>query len=328
MASSTTPPDSPKLLRRVVAVTMVAVAGYLCVALWGGYAKFGQAMAEYHWSSFAAACGLAFLNYVLRFGKWVYYLRVLNVRGVPLFANFLVYLSGFVLTVTPGKVGEAYKSVVLEERFGTPVALTAPLVLSERLTDVIAIVTLIAVGSLGFSGGLGWAIAGALAVSCALALISNRTLCGKLFSDLERRGGKLSAIAPKLRVAYGSLATTLQPKHLAVPVALSLLAWSAECVALGVIARGFGVDISLTKCLFYYATSTLAGALIPVPGGLGITEGILLGHLTTGMPTVTARAAMMLTRVATLWFAVLLGFLALGGLKLLPRATSRAEVRP
>jgi len=68
---------------------------------------------------------------------------------------------------------------------------------------------------------------------------------------------------------------------------------------------------------FFYATSTLAGALVPVPGGLGITEGALkeqlqtLGHVSPS----TSTAAMMLVRFATLWFAVLVGFVALGILR-------------
>ena len=324
-SSQATRPHSA--LHRVIGITMLAVLGYLVVAVWGGFSKFGATMSEFRWSLFVLALGLAALNYVLRFGKWVYYLRVLDIRGIPLVDNFLIYLSGFVLTITPGKVGEAYKSVVLEERFGTPVALTAPLVLSERLADVIAIVLLIAIGSIGFSGGLGWAIAGASAVLIVLAIVSNARLCMHIMGRLESRGGKLGALMPKVRIAYDSLRITLSPKHLLVPTLLSLAAWAAECTALGVVARGFGVDISLTKCLFYYATSILAGALIPIPGGLGVTEGILFKHLLGNMTDTVARAAMMLTRVATLWFAVALGFCALGLLKLRPRAAESSAAR-
>ena len=69
--------------------------------------------------------------------------------------------------------------------------------------------------------------------------------------------------------------------------------------------------------LFVYSTSTLAGALIPVPGGLGVTEGSLeqqLVHL-GGVPVAAATSAMILVRFATLWFAVLLGFIALAILR-------------
>ena len=93
--------------------------------------------------------------------------------------------------------------------------------------------------------------------------------------------------------------------------------WALECTALWVILRGFGQSTSLDLATFFYATSTLAGALVPVPGGLGVTETSLqgqmreLGHVA---PT-AATAAMILVRFATLWFAVLVGFVALSLLK-------------
>ena len=73
----------------------------------------------------------------------------------------------------------------------------------------------------------------------------------------------------------------------------------------------------MTLAAFFYATSTLAGALVPVPGGLGITESALKEQLQTlgHVAPATSTAAMMLTRFATLWFAVLVGFIALGLLR-------------
>ena len=78
--------------------------------------------------------------------------------------------------------------------------------------------------------------------------------------------------------------------------------------------RGFGQATPLGLATFFYATSTLAGALVPVPGGLGVTEASLLeqmqaiGHVAPAAST----GAMILVRFATLWLAVLVGFVALG----------------
>ena len=58
-------------------------------------------------------------------------------------------------------------------------------------------------------------------------------------------------------------------------VLLSLIAWGAEGVALYLIIVGFDVSVSLPLCVFFYATATLAGALVPVPGGLGVTEAMI-----------------------------------------------------
>ena len=109
----------------------------------------------------------------------------------------------------------------------------------------------------------------------------------------------------------------VKPRNLLLPTLLSVLAWSLECLALWVVVRGFGAAPDVRVCFFFYATSTLAGALVPVPGGLGVTEGIMLRQLEQigRVDPAAATGSMILVRFATLWFAVLVGFAALSLLK-------------
>ena len=94
----------------------------------------------------------------------------------------------------------------------------------------------------------------------------------------------------------------MKPKNLVVPTILSIAAWALECFALAVILFGFEAHVPIALSVFFYATSTLAGAVIPVPGGIGVTETGLreqmmtMGHVDEG----TSTAAMILVRFATL----------------------------
>src|SRR5579859_5545562 len=144
-------------LRRVLYAMLLGVVVYGGFAVWRGLDNLGGQLARFHWWTFGAGCGLALANYGVRWLKWEFYLARLNIRGVRRIDSLLTFLSGFVLTVTPGKVGEVFKSVVLFETYRVPVARTAPIVIAERVTDVIGVVVLIAVGSIGLSGGLLWA---------------------------------------------------------------------------------------------------------------------------------------------------------------------------
>ncbi len=304
-------------VRRVLYVMLFAVAVYGAYAIYSGIGRLGESLNHFSWAAFAAACGLAFGNYVLRFFKWEFYLSRLHIRGVGKLDSFLTFLSGFVLTVTPGKVGEVFKSWVLFETHAVPMARTAPIVVAERVTDLIGVVTLIVLGSLGFSGGLLWAGAGAAVVGTLLVVVASPKLSLGIIGLVERMPGRIGRLGPKLHEAYVSLATLLRVRNLVLPTVLSIGAWSLECMALWTILRGFGETTSVPLCVFFYATSTLAGALVPVPGGLGVTEGALqqqmqeLGRVDAG----TSTGAMMLVRFATLWFAVLVGFVALWLLK-------------
>ena len=88
-------------------------------------------------------------------------------------------------------------------------------------------------------------------------------------------------------------------------------------MGLWLILKGFGQHTPLALAVFFYATATLAGALIPVPGGLGVTDKLLEEQLARlgGVASTAATAAMLLIRFATLWFAVLVGFAALSILR-------------
>src|SRR3954451_10309820 len=176
-----------RLLRRLLVAMIFGVAVYAAFALYRGFHEIGDSLGRFRWSAFATACSLAFGNYLTRFLKWEYYLARLGIRGVPKIDSLLTFLSGLVLTVTPGKVGEVFKSLVLAQTHDIAVARTAPIVLAERLTDVLGIVILIVAGSVGFSGGLVWAAIGASLVLLILLAISSDKVFS-FFTGLFSRG--------------------------------------------------------------------------------------------------------------------------------------------
>jgi glycosyltransferase 2 family protein len=305
-------------LRKVVFAMLLGVALYGAFVLYAGYSKIERSLSSFHVSAFALALLLASFNYVLRFLKWEYYLARLEIRGIPKLESLLVFLSGFVLTVTPGKIGEVFKSAVLAETHRVPAARTAPIVVAERLTDVIAVITLIVAGSSAFHGGLPWAIAGSVAVGLGMILILWRPPALAAFAWFERPHSRLRAVVPKLREGYESLRIVATPGALLWPTFLSIVGWGADGFALFLLLRGFGAPTDPALSIFFYSTATLAGAIVPVPGGLGVAEALIqeqLVHL-GGVPQGPATASMILIRFATLWWAVLVGFAALGLLRL------------
>lgn len=321
-----------KLTRRLVLALLLGVVIYGALVLARGIGEIRERLEVYAWWTFAAACGLAFSNYVLRFLKWEYYLALLDIRGIPKGDSFLTFLSGFVLTVTPGKVGEVFKSLILFQIRKVPIARTAPIVVAERVTDLIGVIAIIAIGSSSFPGGLIWATLGAIAVGVLLAFVASRSLSDRLLRALPQLPGSLGRagdrVAPKVEVALRELRGLTSPARLVWPTLLSIGAWSLEGVALWIILRGFSERPPLPITAFFYATATLAGALVPVPGGLGVTDKLLEEQMARlgGVPSATATAAMLLVRFATLWFAVLVGFAALGLLRARhPHAITESE---
>jgi len=297
-------------------LALAAAAGalfYVGFAAYSGFHKVVDALAHYAWATAAGALTLAALNYLLRFLKWELYLRRLGVR-IPLGDSFGIFLSGFSLTVTPGKVGEVLKSYLLREAHGVPMARTAPIVVAERLTDLVALASLALVGVGALAGGerVAWVALGMVGV--AVACVASEKLAHAVI-DLVGAMPGLGKMAPKLREFYGSTKTLLHPTPLVLATLLSIVAWLCECVAFWLVLRGFaGADASLKLCTFIYATMTIAGALSFLPGGLGVQEiGMvkLLIAQAHGVSEPMAAAATFITRLCTLWFAVVIGVVAL-----------------
>jgi uncharacterized protein (TIRG00374 family) len=188
---------------------------------------------------------------------------------------------------------------------------------------------LILLGTTGFSGGLGIAIAGTLCVVVGMVFITWQAPALKLFDWVERRPGKLRQLAPKLRDAFTSLRLLASPVALLLPTLLSIVGWGCEGVALYLLLQGFSAAAPLPLTVFFYATATLAGAIIPVPGGLGVAEAMIQEQLVRlgGVPQAPATAAMILIRLATLWWAVLVGFAALALLRVRYPRLLRGDAR-
>ncbi len=289
------------------------------------YGKLSKVLATFTWSLIPVILFFSAFNYTLRFLKWHFYLHVVGVRGIRWPDSLLIFLSGFSMTITPGKAGEWLKSLMVKQLTGTPIATTAPIILAERMTDGLAMLLLAGAGLFLFDNPLvRWfmiaVIIGAVVVT---ALIQNRRFAGWAAGRL-RRISFLSGRVDGLRAFYLSTYQLLRLQNLALAVALGFVSWSGECIALFLILNGMGIPMSwqlLVLSSFAMGTSTLVGSVLLLPGGLGATEGSIEGLLTlfgrppslpTGIITPTvATAATLLIRFATLWFGVAVGFVAL-----------------
>lgn len=310
------PPNRPtgRTLGRKVAISVAF--GMLVFAALSAYADFdalGARLQEFSWGAFVIGLGWATGNYVLRWVRWEYYLRRLGIR-VKLSNSALVFLAGFIMSITPGKLGEVYKSWLLYELDDHPISRTAPIVIAERLTDLLALVLLTGFGALAFPQGLWIAVAGLAFVLVVLAACTWGRL-GHALIRLTERVPLISRFTPALTNAYGALRELMTPGPLLTATVISTLSWFMECLSLYYIVQGFGSEhLDIISSTFAYSGPTIVGALAMLPGGLGLTEATMAGTLqamNSGLGPATATAVTILVRLATLWWAVLLGALAL-----------------
>jgi uncharacterized membrane protein YbhN (UPF0104 family) len=284
--------------RSLVLVAALVAATVLALGLYADFGALVDALKQFRWALFPLALLLTFLNYMLRWVRWEVYLGRVDIR-VPRGRSFVIFLAGLTMTISPAKLGEVLKSGLLRRAFDTPVRRSAPIVLAERVTDGTGVILLAAM-SIAWAGGAElWPLLVAVMAALVGIVVAIRSRLLARFDRLaDARAAALELLGVRLVLSMTVLAA---------------VSWFFECLAAYVCVRGLDLDVSLVETTAVFCVASLAGAVSFLPGGLLVAEGSMtalfkrLGDLTNA----SAAAATVLVRLATLWFAVALGLVAL-----------------
>lgn len=276
-----------------------------------GLGELRPHLARLHVGLVAAILALSLVNYAVRALRWHVLSQALRLQ-VPWGRNTLYYIAGFAFGITPGKVGEVVRLWLLRRHHGTSYERTFSLLLIDRLTDALPLVALCLLGA-GAGAGQTWSIVAVAAGAAALTwLLMRPDLLAQLvkggYARLRRRP-RLFARALRALRGLRQLAT---PRMLLPALALGLLGWSAEILGAWLVLDQLGAGIGPLQTAFVFAFGMLVGSLPLFPGGVGGAEGAMIGVLLVmGVDAGAAVAATAVIRLATLGFAVALGFLTL-----------------
>jgi len=290
-------------LRRAALVAAIAALGYLVfVAATDGDAFLVQ-VGRLGWAQWISLLGLSLANYGLRFLRWHHYLALLG-SPVPLARNLAIYIAGFAFTLTPGKAGEAVRSLYLRD-VGTPWSRGLSALAVERVLDVFAVVILALLALQALGDYVNAVILMTILAALLLLGVTRPAV-------LDRLGSWSSGHArPMLQGMVALLEdarTLLVPGQLLLGLSLGVVAWGAEAWGFYLLLQWLGVSITVELAISVYASSMLVGALSFLPGGIGGAEAAMMALLLSlGVALDVAVPATMICRAVTLWFAVALG---------------------
>lgn len=251
--------------------------------------------------------------------RWILLLRHSNVR-IPFMQSLKIFLAGYALTVTPGRVGELVKSQLIMTKFGASRTITAPLVLVERLYDLTGAVAVSFIGIWILKIGGYVIIVFSIILFLAFVIIASRKVFNK-FLDLFGRIKFLSKLLKLFSESYEVIRSSSRGRIALLASVLSIIAWLLESLAVYFVLLGFGIDnIHYLNVVTTYTSAVILGAASFIPGGIGVAEGSLVGLLNyQGVNISDALVLVVLIRIFTLWYGVAVGFVALklsGGLSM------------
>src|SRR5437867_9262961 len=113
-----------KYRKQVIFSVVFGAAVFLTLSIYANFSELMIAFSQFNWLILPLVLMLSLGNYIFRFFKWDYYTKILGV-SVDRKMSFTIFLSSFIMSVTPGKIGEVFKSYLLKEQNGTPVSKSA-----------------------------------------------------------------------------------------------------------------------------------------------------------------------------------------------------------
>jgi uncharacterized protein (TIRG00374 family) len=294
---------------RIFVSIAIAAIIYLAFTIYADYREVISSFNNFNWILLPVLLLLSFGNYISRFFKWGYYLKIIDVK-LQTIDSLSIFMSGLIMSITPGKMGELLKSYLVKQVNGTPISKTAPIVFAERATDFLSLTILALAGAYYFNYGQIITITIGLFLISGITIILNKKLFYKIITQLSRIRF-ISKHINKISTAYESSAILLSIQPLFLMTLLSILSWGFECLGYFIILNNFKIEAGLYWSIFSYSFSTIIGALSMLPGGLGITEGSLSFMLIQkGVKENVAFASTFIVRAVTLWFAVIVGIIS------------------
>lgn len=312
-SETTSHSKNTSLTRKLIPGLLFGLLVFAGLILVGDIRQIGDEVRGFPWLIFPLVLGLTLWNYILRFIKWHYFLRQVGVRQLPVLESARLFVAGFPLAVTPGKIGETLKGVWLNQLTDIPTARGVSVVLAERISDGLALLILSTVGVIAYRRY--WpAFAIVLGLLLGVVIISQIRPLSEYLLGIGVRLPLVNRFAHSVNEFYEGSSTLFRPWTTFISVSLGTISWLAEGIGFYFILIGFGVApgiSTLSIAIFVLSFSTVIGAISALPGGLLATDASIIGMLVLllDMDANTAAAATLLIRFATLWFGVGLGLI-------------------
>ncbi len=305
-----------RAIKSLIVSVIIAVVLYFSAIFISGYQEILDALQKLDSFDLLFILTLSLLNYGLRFLRWHWYVKEQGYT-LPILRHGCYYLSGFALTTTPGKIGEAIRSRYLK-RHGMPYSQSLATFFMERFLDFCAIALLSCAAILHFPGyePLLFLVVPIIIITL---LVTKTDTPFILLRKLEQRRPteRIKTMTEKLHAFFNAATCLLKNRLLFGGLFIGIIAWGAEGVAFYYIMQFLEIESSLWIAIGIYSISIIIGALSFIPGGLGSTEAVMgLLLIALGAEPATAIAATLICRITTLWFAVILGAISMSWLEL------------
>ena len=300
-----------KLDNRLILILIAVVAIYAIFLFISDYNIISEKISNFKINYLPLILLLVSASWVPLIIKWHFLLKNCEI-DIPLTKSILVFLSGTAFEITPGQIGALMKSQILKTIYNIPRTKTAPIVLVEKVYDLIGAILASIIGII-ILGVYPHLIVIAILVLAVIFFFMYYRPASELFFKRITKLKFFSKYIENISESYKTVQKSTNVKVATVCILLAVTYWFIISAAAYYILIGFDINtLDYLKVLAIYVTSILLGAISFIPAGIGITEGTLAGLLTLeGIGVSAALILSVMIRILTLWYSVGVGFIAL-----------------
>jgi glycosyltransferase 2 family protein len=289
-----------RTVRRVVPVIAALATVLLVIGLYLSW-RMGRSVA---WSRtvlpllplmLALGCG----SYGARFVRWHLLVRRLAPQ-LSLRASLRIYMAGFAMGLTPGRVGEFLKFSLLRDATGVAEVESFSIFPVERATEAATFVGLALAGAIYGHLQLHHIGAGSILTMAVLPGLAALALVLRFLYRRSTRGA--ARTTSSIDTALRGLLTVAGLRALIPALGCAVLARCFDATLFFTASHAVGITLSMAGAAMSWGLAGLVGGLSLLPAGVGAVEASLVATVVgLGGDGATALAAALLARIMTLW---------------------------
>lgn len=254
---------------------------------------------------------LAPASWLVLFTRWNLLLKNSNIN-IPWHESLKINLSGYALSVTPGKVGELLKSHFMKTKFQIPQKNVMPIVLIEQFYTFLGLSIVGIIGIWYFQLGT-YVVFGSLSILALTFCVLSSTRIFNKFFFLSNKIPFVTKYTNSMSDSYHIIKNSLKKKIFFYSSLLSITFWLIESLLVYFIVLSFNIDtLEFAQIVSIYVTSIIFGLVSFLPLGIGVVEGSLASFFTLqGLDISLSVPLVIIIRIFTRWYGVSIGLIAL-----------------
>ena len=255
---------------------------------------------------------LHYMSFLARGKRWNILLKVADISVNTLSVTKMVFLSWFVNSIVPAKLGDVYRSYLLKKSTDTPISASLGTIFIERIFDIaILLLLLTSSGLLIFKKNIPQQISEAMGVGYFLLLM---VIIGLVFVWIFK--DRFYDILPeKFHFHFRNLHTGVyislsDKKTVFKTIILTFFVWGLEASRFMLVTKSLGVNLGFEIIIFVVLAASLLTAIPLTPAGLGAVEVSIVFLLEIfGTNVATGTSIALLDRLISYWSILITGTL-------------------